>query len=238
MTELLDLAIEAHGGWKRWQKLSRVSAQANLGGGVWARKGQTGTPNVRITAEFHAQHVELDPFKAPGTRGVYEPGLVAIETTDGHVLESRKDPRASFAGHQLTTPWDDLQLLYFRGYAAWTYLTTPFLLRESGFVSQEREPWTEDGAEWRRLQVTFPAHVHSHSTQQTFYFDAQGLLRRHDYSVDVIGGSSSAHYVHDHEEVGGIVFPTKRRVYAYGPDNKPLFDRVAVSIDFSGIRAE
>jgi hypothetical protein len=209
-----------------------------LGGTIWALKGQAGTSDVRITAALHAQHVELAPFKAAGTLGIYEPGLTTIRTSDGRVLESRQDPRASFAGHQLKTPWSDLQMLYFRGYAAWTYLTAPFLLKEPGFVTKEIEPWSEDGEAWRRLEVTFPASVPSHSTRQIFYFDAQGLLRRHDYSVDIIGGSASAHYVYDHQEVGGIIFPTRRRVYAYGPDNKPFLDRIAVSIDFSGIHVE
>jgi hypothetical protein len=56
--------------------------------------------------------------------------------------------------------------------------------------------------------------------------------------VDIIGGSSSAHYVANHKESGGIIFPTQRRVYAYGPDNKPFFDRVAVTLDFSEIKVE
>ncbi len=95
--------------------------------------------------------------------------------------------------------------------------------------------------EWRgvrRLKVTFPANVHSHSTEQVFYFDARGLLRRHDYSVDIIGGSDSAHYVSEHKTFGGIVFPTKRRVYAYGADSRPVLDRIAVSIDFHEITVE
>jgi len=238
MTELLDLAIAAHGGWDRWQQVSRVAARASLGGGVWALKGQTDAPDVLITAALHTQHVEFWPFKGVGQRGIYEPVRTTIETADGRMLESRPNPRASFAGHQLATPWDDLQLLYFRGYAAWTYLTTPFLLKGQGFKTQEGERWFENGEEWRRLNVTFPPDVHSHSTKQVFYFDVGGLLRRHDYSVDIIGGSASAHYVSEHKTFGGLVFPTKRRVYRYGADNRPLFDRVSVAIDFHEISAE
>ena len=85
---------------------------------------------------------------------------------------------------------------------------------------------------WRRLKVSFPANVHSHSAQQTFYFDRSGLLRRHDYSVEIMGGTSSANYATDPQLFGGIVFPTKRRVFAIGPDNRPLRNRVAVAIDF------
>ncbi len=79
--------------------------------------------------------------------------------------------------------------------------------------------------------------MHSHSTKQTFYFDASGLLRRHDYSVDVIGGTNSANYAFDHQPFDGLVFPTKRRVYAAGPDNRPIRDRIAVAIDVLSIQA-
>lgn len=238
MSNLLDLAIDAHGGWDRWQNLSTATARATIGGGIWALKGQTDARDVRATAALHRQHVEYSPFKAPGTHSVYEPERVAVETDDGRVIDSRANPRGSFAGHKLTTPWDDLQVVYFRGYAMWTYITTPFLLREPGFQTREIESWSENGEEWRRLKVTFPANVHSHSTEQVFYFDARGLLRRHDYSVDIIGGSDSAHYLSEHETFGGIVFPTKRRVYAYGADNRPVLDRIAVSIDFHEITVE
>lgn len=53
-----------------------------------------------------------------------------IEDRDGRVVEERADPRASFAGHVLATPWDRLHLLYFAGYANWNYFTAPFLLTE------------------------------------------------------------------------------------------------------------
>jgi hypothetical protein len=33
-------------------------------------------------------------------------------------VSERSDPRASFAGHTLETPWDPLQRSYFNGYAA------------------------------------------------------------------------------------------------------------------------
>jgi hypothetical protein len=238
MTDLLTLAIDAHGGWDRWQKLSKMTVRAGIGGALWAVKGHPGARDVRLTVALHRQHVESSPFEAPGTHSVYEPERTAVETDDGVVIATRTNPRSSFTGHTYATPWDDLQLVYFQGYALWTYLTTPFLLRSHAFQVREIEPWSENGEEWRRLKVTFPPNIHSHSTEQLFYFDAKGLLRRQDYSVDIVGGSSSANYATEHEVFGGIVFPTKRRVYAHGADNRPLLDRVAVAIDFHEITVE
>src|SRR3546814_14044537 len=94
----------------------------------------------------------------------------------------------------------------------WTYLTTPFLFRLPGFTSEEVEPWDENGETWRRLKVTFPEGVPSHSTQQTFYFDQSGLLRRHDYSVEIMGGTTSANYATDHKAFDGLIRSEERRV--------------------------
>src|SRR5271166_88869 len=41
-----------------------------------------------------------------------------------------------------------------------------------------------------------------------------GLLRRHDYTVDILGGATGLNYASDYRDVDGIIVPTKRRVYA------------------------
>jgi hypothetical protein len=74
----------------------------------------------------------------------------------------------------------------------WTYLTVPFSLSWSGFEVTEIEPRQEDNQTWRRLSVTFPPAIVSHSAQQVVYFDADGLLRRHDYQVEIAGNSPAA----------------------------------------------
>jgi hypothetical protein len=40
-------------------------------------------------------------------------GRVAIEKLDGQLVAERREPRASFAGHKLRTPWDPLHRAYF-----------------------------------------------------------------------------------------------------------------------------
>ncbi len=46
MSDLVDLAISAHGGMDQWRWLSTVSAHLRVGGALWALKGPTGG-NVR-----------------------------------------------------------------------------------------------------------------------------------------------------------------------------------------------
>jgi hypothetical protein len=236
MNNLIETAIAAHGGWQRWQQIRKLTAHVSIGAGLWHVKGWPDVfADAHVAIDPHRQHTEFSPFVEEGRHTFFEAGRVAIMTDGGEVIAERESPRQAFAGHSLTTPWDALHLSYFSGYAMWTYLTTPFLFKLPGYLAEESEPWDENGETWRRLKVAFPADIHSHSHQQVFYFDASGLLRRHDYSVDVIGGTSSANYALDHRTFDGIVYPTKRRVYAIGPDNRPLLDRVALTIDIHSI---
>ena len=73
----------------------------------------------------------------------------------------------------------------------------------------------------------------THSTVQTFYFDTAGLLGRHDYDAEVLGGTPAAHYVHDYQEFSGILVPTRRRVLARTPDGTPVPDPLIVTIDLT-----
>ncbi|MGJ7497290.1 hypothetical protein ACSFA8_19700 [Variovorax sp. RT4R15] len=238
MTALLDIAIDAHGGWERWKDLKKLTAQVSVGGGLWPLKGKVGIlDHVQVEIDCRRQRTVFTPFLDAGKKGIYEPNRVAIELEDGSVLESRENPRAAFATHVRETQWDNLHLIYFSGYAMWTYLTMPFLLRMPGFKAEEIEPWREGDDEWRRLHVTFPADVPSHGTEQTFYFNKAGILSRHDYSADVLGGTPAANYALDPKTFSGLVVPTKRRVYGRAPDGSPMRDLLAVSIDFHNIVA-
>jgi hypothetical protein len=80
-----------------------------------------------------------------------------VDTNDGVAVERRDDPRASFAGFEVTTPWDALQVGYFISYACWNYLTAPFLFTYPGVETRELDPWEEDGETWRRGTFSSPS---------------------------------------------------------------------------------
>jgi hypothetical protein len=78
----------------------------------------------------------------------------------------------------------------------------------AGFTCEEIAPWTEQTDEGRqirrRLRVTFPADVPTHSTEQTFYFDDAGLIRRLDHTPDVVDRTVvAAHYCGAHRDFPG-----------------------------------
>jgi hypothetical protein len=95
--------------------------------------------------------------------------------------------------------------------------------------------WRSEPIHWRRLKVTFPERIATHSTEQTFYFDRQGLLKRHDYDVDVAGGAGAAHFVSALTDVSGIVVPTKHTILPRQPDGSSAPTPVVVSIDITEI---
>jgi dienelactone hydrolase len=160
MTDLLDNVVEAHGGLKRWNELGTVSAHLIQGGVLWAAKGQQGVlDDVFVTASLHEERESHHPFGAADRRSVFTPERVAIETSDGTVVEALQQPRASFAGHTIETPSTTLQLAYFVGTAMWTYLTQPFTFTLPGFETAELEPWRENGEQWRQPLEALRAEI-------------------------------------------------------------------------------
>src|SRR5579863_780410 len=105
MSELLNLAIKAHGGLDRWNKVKAIKVAASITGAIWYVKGKPDfLKNVVITAETRQERVTLD-FPGQNKRAIFEPNRVAYEKPDGTLLESRDDPKKSFAGQQRDTPW-------------------------------------------------------------------------------------------------------------------------------------
>ena len=236
MNSLVQLTIDAHGGCDRWHRFEHVSARLRNGGVLWALKQQQGfLDDVNVRVALRREWASHAPFLQPDLRTSFEPDRVAIEATGGRVVEERLQPRESFAGHEIDTPWDRLQLAYFAGYAMWTYLTAPFLFAMDGVAAEELEPWRENGETWRRLKVTFPRSIATHCTVQIFYVGSDGLLRRHDYDADVLGGTPAAHYVHDYQEFSGILVPTRRRVFGRRPDGTPVPDPLIITIGLSEV---
>jgi hypothetical protein len=237
--DLLDSVLAAHGGLERWREFSRVRATIVTGGELFETKSLPQDPSPRrMTVALHDEWASVTPFGASDQRTDFTPGRVAVEKLDGTVVTERTDPRASFTGHELATPWDPLHRAYFNGYAMWIYLTTPFVLTFPGVSVTEIEPLLEDGELWPGFQADFPPEIATHSRLQEFYFGPDHLLRRHDYCVDVAGGFPAAQYVSGIVESSGFRLPTRRRAYLADAARRPIRDRLMVSIDLSDIEFE
>lgn len=237
MLDTLRRVIEAHGGLENWNKHKALSVDLVVGGMLWGLKGQAGKlERTNVTVGLGEEWASHQPFEPDNRRTRFSPDRVAIEDAQGKVLEELAAPRASFAGHALETPWTEPQVAYFAGYAMWTYLNLPFLALHEGVEVEELPIWRENSEAWRPLRLTFPDTIATHSKVQTIYAGEDGLLRRHDYAVEIAADSPAAHYLGKYVTVDGIKFPTERRVYAAGPDGKPIRDIMTVSVDLSNYR--
>jgi hypothetical protein len=236
MSDLLNFALEAHGGLKGWNGFQTLRADLSIGGAIWEVKQCPGLLTDK-TFELQTRHEQLTitPFSDQKLRSVFVPDRQTIETLAGEVVETREDPEAFFANQVRETPWDKFHAAFFASEALWTYLTLPFLYTYPGFESEEIEPWDENGERWRRLRVTFPDHIVSHTKTQITHFGPDGLMRRHDYTVDILGGATGANYTTNYRDCQGLMMPMTRRIYAYDEAMQKVPQPLLVSIDFRKI---
>lgn len=230
---LVAEALEAHGGHDRWRKHKGIASTIRTGGKLWELKGAPLIPVPRrATTEFHRQWTQVTPFGEPDWTMTWTRDHVDITAGDGSVIAARDNGRDAF-DRSFEGQWDPLNLAYFNGYAMWTYHAAPFVFGEPGYEARDVAPITHEGATLRGVAVKFPEAVHSHSREQRFYFGADGLLVRHDYTVDVWADTPAAHLLFDYIDVDGLKFPTRRSVFAIKPDGSLDKDFNAVTIELS-----
>jgi hypothetical protein len=230
---LLNEAMDAHGGLDRWREFKGIASTIISGGKLWEIKGAKIIPTPRrATSAFRRQWTQVTPFGDPDWTITWAPERVEITDGKGAILAQRDQGRDAF-DRSYNAPWDPLNLAYFNGYAMWTYHAAPFVFAEPGYEAREIEPISHEGEMLRGLKVRFPVDVHSHTREQRFYFGSDGLLRRHDYEVDVWADTPAAHFLSDYVDVNGLKFPRRRSAYLRRPDGTPDLDFTLVSIELS-----
>ena len=221
MSDLIEFVLDAHGGSARWERATQLSGTIWVYGDFWAFKGQPDLLSIEtVHADIHQQRIRMAPF-GDGHSVELDSTSDQVTITDksGAVVDQLVHPRISMAGYTGSTQWTAAQTGYFISYATWTYLLEPFLFISPGVETREIEPWHEVGETWRRLEVTFPKTIASHSTVQTNYFDSDtGLQRRVDYSPDVNGNPPVAQYTSEHRDFDGLLVATRRRVLLHNQD--------------------
>jgi hypothetical protein len=239
-TALLDQVVAAHGGADRFAAVREIVWHVETGGvALPSKRGGRRVPPFEARMATDRPHTVVSPFPGPGRLGVFDGAgdVVRIETDDGAVMSERAAPRAGFSRPRRAVRWDDLDVLYFAGYALWAYATAPFCFTWPGFDVSEIAPFAEGPWLRRRLAVTFGPGVPAHSAEQVFHIDDAGLIRRNDYTAEVFGGwAKAAHYVDEYRRVDGLMVAARRRVYPRRPDGRPRPFPTLVSLDVSGVR--
>lgn len=221
---LLERMIAAHGGFASWRRVEAIAIELRASGLAFAMHGNSGvySPEVRIAA--HRPDVSFVDFGRRGETGRFTPERVWAETPTGDVRVARDNPRAAFRRSlRRAFRWDQLDLLYFCGYAIWNYMTAPFLFASPSIAARQLAP--------NRLALTFQPVVPTHSSHQTVYTDAGGLVARLDYTADVIGPyARAANQVLENREVDGLTFAVARHVAPRGPGGRALPGPLLVDI--------
>jgi hypothetical protein len=92
MNDLLAIAIEAHGGLRRWNSFTKLEAALSIDGVIWHLKQQ---PRLLTDKTFeiktHTEELTITPFSAPDMRSVFVPGRLTLEPLDVEVVESREN---------------------------------------------------------------------------------------------------------------------------------------------------
>lgn len=213
---LLDEAIAAHGGGERFAELEELGIRLRCGGVAMATRGQPrALSRIDARVRLHEPQVRFLDWPEPGQTGVLDGWRSRIER--GGEIERERE------GRRKRLRWDHLDVLHFAGYALWNYTTAPFLLARPGFRVRELEG--------RRLEVTFPPQIPTHSERQVFHLDREGRIARLDYTAEVFGRwARAANLCLAYEELEGLVVPVRRRVVPRGPRDVPLPGPTLVSI--------
>jgi hypothetical protein len=74
MNELLELALNAHGGLERWREVQTIDLKLSITGGLFRIKGfPEGLPNVSMHIEAQRPAVNITPYKTSDGRGYFTP---------------------------------------------------------------------------------------------------------------------------------------------------------------------
>ncbi len=238
MVSVIDKIIAAHGGADYWNSLNALEAEISARGFLFTAKRLPVMDHVKVRALTREPRFTFFDHPRQGDVGELDGNeRVFMSDPRGKIVSERSNPRSSFREFGRFFHWDSLDFVYFGGYATWNYLMTPFLFKRDGFRFEELAPMTGAFGTWSRLRVTFPDDIPSHCKTQIFYFDEQFLLRRLDYTAEVVGQwAHAAHLCDDYSVFGGLRIPTRRRVYPILFGSKPLPGPTLVAIDVHDVR--
>lgn len=211
---LVERAIAAHGGLKRWRDTMSVRLPfVHAFGPLLRLKGYRGTFPAPLEYEVRPHEVATVFHGYPDDqhRGRFVGGNVSLERADGsETAVASVDHRVTLRGLARYRRWSALDALYFFGYALWHYHTVPFTLPQARLLRVLSVRDVPAG-----VDVLLPRDIITHCRRQQFYFGRDGRIARHDYVADVIGTwARGAHFWEDFQEVGGLAIARRRRVVA------------------------
>jgi hypothetical protein len=213
MAELLAEAVEAHGGIGKWSRYRRLAAELSIDGEIWSQKRQPHLLNQMTSVmDLHEERVSMRRRTHPRHRMTFAASHVTFEEADTDIVESCYNPRGAFLNQSTDSPWNEFHVAYFSSSAVWTSLVAPFLYTYPGFTSEEIDPCEYEDESCRRLKVSFPDSVGTHTREQIAFFGPDGLLRRCDNVIEVLG-ARTVNRASAYRDFQGIRIPTLHEIF-------------------------
>ncbi len=196
---LAEETIDAHGGIDAWRRASSLQVAFSARGLAFAAKG--------CSAALRAVHGEFSTTgESRHLRGSgAEPWEFAVRDR-AQLLDAMRPLGAPARKRR----WSTADAAAFAATAMSTYVSLPFILLDARVQLDVKAP-TRSGH--RRLVVHYPSTIATHCPEQTLHIDADGVIRRHDYTALAFGRwARAAQQLHDHTWFDGILVPTRRIV--------------------------
>ena len=215
--QVLERACERYGGVSAWRRIRCIRLVPNALRGLvpWLKgSGRSfGLPSA-FEIDPHQNMTRFIDYPAAGLVGIFEKGGVRIEAPSGETLVAEdRQYRRQFRGWKLHRRWSACDALYFFGYALAHYHALPFTLLDSRLVRHWVKGHGDDALDV--LAMELPADLATHSRHQSFYFDRQSRLVRHDYHAEIVSfWARGAHFWQRESRCNGFPVCMERRVLA------------------------
>jgi len=231
VNKLLDKVIAAHGGLTNWNSCRAANATASIRGPV-CNGGPLGTSR-RVTVVIHRNKIAVEPLGCTDCVSDLDGNRLSVLQSDGTAVMGLEDVR--LVNLQVRPPLALLTCVLMTCFTVRSLLTSPFILATGGVELSELVPWNEAGSQWRVLRAEFPPELSTPARVQDYFFDADFLLRRHDYHVDGGSGITVSELVTGYVDVRGLRMPTTLTGYPRRPDLTPDTARELISVEVSDL---
>ncbi len=223
--DLINRICDAHGGLDRWKLVESIELQMDIFGPILITRFKSPwLSNIVANIFTDRPYVSFHNFPEEGHTGIFDGYDVYIYNDNDLIYNERNYLNADELKKKPRLHWDHLDMIYFLGYALWNYSCSPYIFNNRGFECHQGDDiYEKDGSRLSTLHVRFPRHIPTHSRQQVFYFDQQGLLARNDYTAEVISPLAiGSHYSRDYKNIEGLEFATRRTVFPRLWNGNPL----------------
>ncbi|MDR9780820.1 hypothetical protein [Rhizobium redzepovicii] len=231
MNKLLDKVIAAHGGLTNWNRCRAANAIASIKG-PFCPAGSTETSR-QVSVLIHRNRVTVEPLGCIDCLSDLDCNRLSVTRKDGAAVTWLED--IHLVHPQFKPPIAPLTGVLMTCSTVRSLLTSPFMLGTEGVEINELVPWNEAGGQWRVLRAEFPPELSTPARVQDFFFDANFLLRRHDYDVDRGSGMTVCELVTDYVDASGLRMPTTLIGYPRRPDLTPDTARELISVEVSNL---